>query len=360
MPKSNQVAIYALTRTGLNLAFKLAEKLDGRVFAPARLAREHPKAAGFDSLSKQVRETFFSYPGHIFITAAGIAVRTIGPLLKGKHLDPAVVVMDQEGRRAVSLLSGHIGGANRLAGLAAGISGGEPVVTTATDTAGLPAVDLIGAERSLVPGNPDKIKEINRAVLEGVPVLIDDPDDLLGLCGPDSPWPGVFRPYGPDSPPDAPMVMVSPYVPAPEERGLVLHPPCLALGAGCRRGAAKGDILGFIRDLLDKKGLAVQSLTLAGTIEAKRDEPGLLAAFDELGLEPVFFTPEELNRVEVPNPSERVARLMNVRSVCEAAAILLARKRTPGGSELLIPKTKRGGITLALALIQGRPSKWSD
>ena len=112
-------------------------------------------------------ETFPLYRQHVFIAAAGIVVRAIAPHLRSKRVDPAVVALDQRGKHVVSLLSGHLGGANRLAEEVAAITGGVPVVTTATDTEGVVSIDLLAEEKGLVLSNPEAVKGVNMALLQG-------------------------------------------------------------------------------------------------------------------------------------------------------------------------------------------------
>jgi len=175
-----KTAIYALTPGGARLGRALAHKLMGDLFLPGRLAKAHG-AIAFDGLLERVAKDFFSYPRHVFITAAGIAVRAIAPHLKGKDQDPAVIVLDQEGEYVVSLVSGHLGGANELARKVAQLTGGSAVITTATDTAGVPAIDVLAKERNLSIANLKVVKSLNMAMLEGKPVQVFDPEDRLGL-----------------------------------------------------------------------------------------------------------------------------------------------------------------------------------
>ena len=175
-----KTAVYALTPQGAKLGKILSEQMDGDLFLPDRMAGSCG-AAAFDSLLDVVSEYFSNYAGHVFIAAAGIVVRAIAPHLQSKVHDPAVVVLDHEGRYCISLLSGHLGGANELAVEVARITGGEAVITTATDTAGLPSMDLLAKDKDLVIANLNAVKRVNMAILSGGKVRIFDPEDRLGL-----------------------------------------------------------------------------------------------------------------------------------------------------------------------------------
>lgn len=343
------VAIYALTDTGAKLGELLARRLDGELFVSRRLEK-YPQSTVFDSLVPFFRSQYQAYSSHIFIAAAGIAVRCVAPLLEGKDKDPAIVAVDQRGHFVISLLSGHLGGANRLARQVATITKGQAVITTATDTEKLPALDTLAQECGLALADTKAIKTVNAALLAGQPVQVLDPDNWLGLVPPQgqpAPWPDYFRVLATDSEwtAGAPGVWVSYKKNIADKTALLLHPPCLALGIGCRRGASAQEIQTLLKKTFDSHNLAPQAIAGLASITAKQDEPGLLETAAKLGAPLTFFTPEVLEKISVPHPSERVIHYMGVPSVCEAAAMKLATTST-----LLIPKTKSKRVTLAVAV----------
>jgi len=342
-----KIAIYALTPQGAVLGRRMADQLDADLFLPARLAESHG-AISFDRLLEMVAKSFFLYPRHVFIAAAGIVVRAIAPHLKSKDRDPAVIVLDQKGEYIISLLSGHLGGANELTRKVAQLTGGKAVITTATDTAGVPAIDVLAMERNLVIANLKAVKSINMAILRGDPVQVFDPDDRLCLKNQEQAgfnieeienkgqW--VTERAG---------VWVTWKIkkPDPGMRQLVLHPKCLIAGMGCNRGTDSHEILDLITSTFRINDLAVKSLKCLATIEAKRDETGLAEAANKLGVPLIFASPVEIKPIEVPNPSNMVKKHMGVSSVCEATALLKS-----GGGNLLVAKTKSRNATLAVAL----------
>jgi len=339
MPSVKRIAIYALTRKGLELAEKLASNLDGTVYASARFA-EGRKVRSFESLPTLVTETFSQFDGHVFVAAAGIVVRCIAPHLQSKETDPAVVCLDQKGRFAVSLLSGHLGGGNELATRCANITGGLPVVTTATDSAGIVSMDMLAQSKGLTIGNIDRVKVVNGALLDKKTVQVFDPADYLGLRGNE-----LFSVVTQDEwVPNEPGVWVSWRENCPDERALRLYPQVLMLGVGCRRGIPCKEISAHIYNVLDAANLSLKSIGGLGSIDAKSDEVGMLEAASALGVEPTFYPKEALDKVEAPNPSGTVMRRMGVGSVSEAAALLLSN-----GGELLVEKTKTKTVTLAVA-----------
>ena len=173
------IAVYALTPQGARLARGLANELRADLYLPGKLAG--PGERAFDSLPELVADVFHEYAGHVFVAACGIAVRAVAPHLRSKAQDPGVVVLDQNGRHAVSLLSGHLGGANDLARRAAAFTGGEAVITTATDSAGLPSLDILARDSGLAIENLEAVRTVNAGLLAGQTVQVFDPEARLAV-----------------------------------------------------------------------------------------------------------------------------------------------------------------------------------
>lgn len=349
-PERPATAVYALTPAGARLGRALARELGAELFVTRRLEPDYPGATAFDALVPFVGTVFAAYRRHVFVAAAGIVVRAVAAQLRGKGQDPAVVVLDQRGRFAVSLVSGHLGGANALAREVAAITAGTAVVTTATDTEDLPALDVLAAERGLAIANLGAVKAVNIALLAGDPVQVLDPHDWLGLRaapGGEEPWPGHFvhLPEPGAWRPGLPGVRVTERVAAPGEQELVLHPPCLAVGVGCRRGVTAGEVVAAVQATLAGAGLSPLAVLGLASIGLKRDEAGLLEAAAQLGKAILFYETGDLKDIPVPNPSARVEHETGVPGVCEAAAMKLA-----GATELLVHKTRCGNVTVAVAL----------
>jgi precorrin-4 C11-methyltransferase len=342
------VAVWAVSAGGARLARRIAAGLPGgRVRLLERFARAGE--AAFDRLEPAVAEAFPRCRGHVFVMAAGIVVRAIAARIRDKSVDPAVVVVDERGRHAVSLLSGHLGGANELAAAVAAITGGAPVITTATDVQGKPAIDLIAKALGLAIENPAAIAPVNAALLAGRAIGLHDPLELLAGRLPRARPVDLARPWRGRGP----CVAVDDREIAAPPRALVLRPPSLAAGIGCNRGTPAGEIRDRLHACLAEAGLSPASLARLASIALKADEAGLLELARESGLPIEFFERRALRRVEgdVPNPSARVAAHVGVKSVCEAAAILAAR-----GGPLIVPKRVSRNVTIAIARIAWRSS----
>jgi cobalamin biosynthesis protein CbiG len=337
-------AIYVLVKQGIALAISLAENLSADLYAPGRLAEGTP-IRGFDSLPNLVAQTFHAYDNHIFIAAAGIAVRTIAPHLQGKTQDPAVIVLDHKGTHVISLLSGHLGGANKLARQVADLTGGTPVITTATDTEGVPAMDMLAAKQGLVIANPQRIKVINAALAEGRPVELDDPEYRLDSAQ-HTDIANCFIPVSDKTfhAKNTPLVRIT-WRMIDDDQALILHPKVLIAGIGCRKGTTREEIMTAITGVFDEHHLALDSLASLVSIDIKAKEAGMLEAASALHIPLTFYSADELRGISIPTPSSMVKKHIGVESVCEAAAL----KKT-GQTNLLVPKQIRGRTTLAIAV----------
>ncbi len=177
-----KIAIYALTKYGTQTAANLANKLENSdLFVLEKYSCEaNCPFQSFPSggLGKIIEDKWDKYNAHIFIMATGIVVRKIAPFLKNKTIDPAILVSDEKGGFIISLVSGHIGGGNRLTAKVANLLGGQAVITTATDVQGLKAFDELASINNWKVKNPQNIKYLNSMLLDGKKILVDIPKEL--------------------------------------------------------------------------------------------------------------------------------------------------------------------------------------
>lgn len=345
-------AIYALTPLGLKLALRLRAALGGICFAPTALAKGEDNVRGFESLPDLAQKQFHEFRQHIFIAATGIAVRCIAPHLADKTMDPAVVALDQRGEFVISLLSGHLGGANELAKLTAKVTGGKAIITTATDMEGLPAVDLLALHAGLRIGNPESIKVISAALLAGEKVALHDPEGWLqkSLCAEEFAYFEIIAEEVELAEfmakrPDTPLVLVSWREFKPLKNCLLLIPPALCLGVGCRKGVSAVDILALAREACAEGDLDFRAVGCLASAEIKAAEPGLLAVARELEVPLHTFNAEELAPYPPRELSAKAMHAVGLPGVCEPAA-----RAAAGGGPLLMGKRVKGPVTLAVAL----------
>jgi cobalt-precorrin 5A hydrolase len=348
--KPEQLAIWALTAQGAALGQTLQ-----RHFKPSRLfcrRRSSPAAPGivpFERLGDMLPDHFHAFRGHVFIMATGIVVRSIAGLLRHKTVDPAVVVLDERGAHAVSLLSGHLGGANALARRIGDCIGAVPVITTATDLNHVPAIDLIARAKGLAIENPGAIRHVNMALLEGRTIGLHDPQGWLTGSLAEHQVPTVpledAAALGTGGGSSGAGVWVDDIRVDLPAQFLVLRPPSLFVGVGCNRNTPAAEIQQLLDQVLAAYGLAAASIAGLASIDLKRDESGLLAAAEALDRPVRFYSRDALGAVaDVPSPSAMVAKHVGVKSVCEAAALLAS-----GNGHLIVPKQIRPNVTVAVA-----------
>jgi cobalt-precorrin 5A hydrolase len=347
--KAITAAVFALTERGAGLAEKIAAAIGpAEVFKPAALAD--------GGLKREAAKAFRRREALVFISATGIAIRCVAPLLKGKHLDPAVVLVDERGRFSISLLSGHMGGANRLAAAVAKATGATPVITTATDIWGLPSAEDLAQSFSLVIEDPKKIKAVNSAILDRAKVFVVD-GSMARRKETGRKFKSVFtcrkalpKKLGPK---DACVVISSRVAPIPQAfagRTLLLRPREIAAGVGCGKGVPKAMIKKALFETFAAARLSTLSIRNFATIDVKKNEKGLKALAKELGVPIEVYPAAELNRVNGPSlPSSAVMKAIGARAVAEPSAII-----SSGAKKLCIRKTKTGHVTIAAALIPSR------
>ncbi|MFH9862774.1 precorrin-3B C(17)-methyltransferase [Streptomyces sp. NPDC017202] len=279
-----------------------------------------------------VRRAFAECEQLVCFLATGAVVRLVAPLLSDKASDPGVVCVDEAGRFAVPLVGGHAGGANDLAREVGESLGAVPVVTTATDAVGIPGLDTLG-----MPVEGD-VAGVTRALLDGEPVAL-----RAEVAWPLPPVPFAER--------GAWTVRLTDRAAPPAGREVLLRPPSLVVGVGASKGAPVGEVLDVIESALRDAGLSARCVAELATVDAKREEPGIVGAAERLGVPVVTYPAGELAAVPVPNPSDAPLAAVGTPSVAEAAALA-------GGGELLVPKRKSAGVpATATCAVVRRPGR---
>ncbi len=341
--------ICALTPGGVKLAINIARKINQtQIYLPVKLKNlifENNYILFFDDFDEIIKNAFEKKIPLVFIMATGIVVRKICPCLMGKEKDPPVIVMDEKGKFVISLISGHLGGANELAKKISVITGGEAVITTATDVNSLPAIDNIAKKNNLIIENIDAIKVINYAILTDNKINLVD----IGRVIEESDKNFIKTDFKTALTSALPTVYISFYMPFDKSdkipaNWLFLRPKNLIIGVGCNRCASKNEIIDFIYEIFSKHRLSLLSLKKIASIDAKMDETGIIDTAKQFGVNIEWYSKERLSGVKVPNPSETVMKNMGTPTVSEAAA-LIASKNT----RLLVTKQKKGNVTIAVA-----------
>ena len=339
-------AIYAITRHGITNATRLLGSLPGAdLFVSEKLASFAPDGAKSFPLpmGPLLADTFSTYDSHVFVISVGAVVRMVAPLLRNKKVDPAVICVDDAGRFAICVLSGHVGRGNVITDRVAAILGAQSVVTTASDAIGTLSVDILARDLGWTLDDPERnVTRGCAAVVNAAPVM------FVQETGEPSFWPGTTLPEGiryatslDGVDPAAFEILliasdrdVATTHPAHFENAVVYRPKSLVLGLGCDRGATPNMISRGVDALLARNGLVAASVKTLATVDKKADESALLTLAETRGWKMQTFSAEALDVVEgIETPSERVKQFVGTRGVAEPAALLAA-----GATKLLVPK----------------------
>lgn len=333
-----QIRIVAFTKQGAELAKKMNEPLirQGHQIKVYTLEK-YCNDPVFLPLSKKIREwteeSFEESEALIFVGATGIAVRAIAPFVKSKYEDPAVVVLDEKGKYIISLLSGHVGGANKLARQLAALTEGTPIISTATDVRGLFAVDEWAKEQGYKVRNSEAIKMCATTLLNGERIRLKTSFKIK------DPLPKQFTQTDKGS---YTLEITTHF--HKEEESLQVVPPIITIGIGCKRGTPMEVIDTFIQTTLKEANICLEAVGSMATIELKKDEEGLLAVAKKYHWPIYFHTSEALMALAGDFSSSLfVKRVTKTDNVCERAAVATSR------GELIVKKKWHSGVTIALA-----------
>ena len=320
--------------------------------AGSEIASELQRAYNAKAIKRtDVGKLWTKYDAFVFIGAMGICVRTIAPYVNDKHEDPAVICIDSTGLNVISVLSGHIGGANDLTREISALIGAREVITTQSDNAGLWALDTLAERFNWAIASDDDMNKCIYAFVNREPTALlmeirDEGTDYLEKTLP--PHVTIIKSLEEVDPAKFKLViLVTPYNLCVPYGVLELHfvPMIAALGFGL---ASHPDDYEEIYDQIDETLSSIGVLPCYKrycTIDVKEDEEFCAMLVDEYNEELVFYTAEQLAKVEVPNPSATVQKHVGTPSVCEAAAILGSNN-----GKLIVPKMKGKNWTAALAI----------
>jgi len=365
-----RIAIIAMTEAGITLGKTLKSLLVADGFAGCELfsSRASEGVETIESVPAFVRQSFGSFDAFIFIGSLGICVRSIAPVLQSKHRDPAVINCDESGRFVQSVLSGHAGGANALAGRLARLLGAQAVLSTSSDVQGLWPLDILGREEGwgVEFASPVAGESMTTAMAafvnhESTTLLLDVRDSLTDRLERTAP-PFVtiaYRYEEVDFSSCRLLLAVTPRLIDASVQTIFYRPKVLCVGVGSERGIDPERFVSSISEQFASKGFSMRSIRSVGSVDFKMDEQAFIAFAEACSTTLTGFAPEQLESARpVPNPSDVVFRKTGVHSVSEASAALLSGENRwlvekqkvalPG-----VPESQPRYYTFAVSLLRG-------
>ena len=347
-----KVSVLAITKNGIEIGVKLKEIFpDWNVYAPAKFSNDKEINWYSEPTSEKIIELFKNNQGLICLFSLGAVIRLIAPHLKDKKTDPAVIVIDDKTNFVISVLSGHLGGANELTKTIAEKLDSTPVITTAADVNKTIAVDLLGRDLGWIIDDDSTVTKISAHMvneekigvyqdagkkdwLKELPKNVKIFDSLDELKKSDSKGHLIIS----DKKVDDDFFKDS----------VIYRPPSLVIGIGLHWDTSKEKIKQGIDVCLQKFNLSPKSIAKLVSIKKPKDVPGLIDLGEEMGIPVEYVDREELAEISAPNPSEMVKTYEGTSSVSEAAAIKVS------GGDLIVEKQKfPPNLTIAIARILG-------
>lgn len=353
------IVVYSLTRQGVETAgiirdFLGSKKISCKIIAPRKYAVKDVVKLD-EKLGDSVKKYFERVDAIVAVMATGIIIRIIAPLLKSKISDPAVVCVDTAGRFAISLLSGHYGGANELTRLIAGGIGAVPVITTASNVIGRQSVDELARTHHCDIANPKSLIAVNSALVNGERLV-------LVLKGNVKIPTNEIRDYevrraekGEEAIEiandfDGGIIISKENIRQDKliKPVTILKPRKITVGLGARKSVNKEDIIGTIKFALTLVNIPLERVDQLATVEIKKNSLSMIKTAETLGLNLEFISLDDLRSFkhdELSPDSELVHRKIGVGGVCERAALITAGKK----ANLILKKTIAKGVTVAVA-----------
>lgn len=365
-PATSSNALVAITLHGCKLALKIDDLIKHQqslavdFYFPQKF---HSQIKGLEKIktarfftgkAKNVLSfAFENYSGIIALFSLGALIRLMAPLLKSKQEDPGVVVIDEKGNFAISVLSGHMGGGNELCRTMAQLTGAQAVITTASDVQGTIPVDILGKNYNWTMEPSDFLTPISAAIVNEEPVAFiqESGENVL----PD-PLPSNLHLYSTLqealSSQTKTVILITHRQLTPDELNwlsnkqfVLYHPKTIGIGLGCNRGTKTAEISAVVAETLAELNLSPMSIRTVASIDLKSNEQGLLDFCQQIGLKPEFYSPKQLNAVDIDHPSDVVFKYTGSYGVSEPAAKLITKNKN-----LLLAKKVSGNVTISLGI----------
>ncbi len=347
-----KISVLAITKNGINIGQTLKEFFpEFEIFAPIKFSNQNNSITWYsEPTSEKIVELFKNNDAIICLFSLGAVIRLIAPYIKDKKTDPAVIVIDDKTNFVISVLSGHIGGANELTEKIAEKLQAQPVITTAADVNKTIAVDLVGRDFGWKIDDDSNVTRISAHMVNEEPI-------------------GVFQETGEknwykqlpknvsiyntieqlkNSKSKANLIISDKIVEDDlSSESVIYRPPSLVIGIGLHWDTSKETIKEGINDCLEKFKLSSKSIAKLVSIKKPKDVQGLIDVGKEMGVSVEYVNREDLAKVTAPNPSDTVKAFEGTASVSEAAAILVSN------GKLIVEKQKfPPNLTIAIARIE--------
>lgn len=357
---NGRFAIVSITKHGVEHARRLQKLFPhSDLYYMSKFEKGDESERGIQLFSGSVRmllpSLFAHYDGLIIFISLGAVVRMIAPILKDKKTDPAVVVVDDKAEHVISVLSGHLGGANELTREVASLLDAYPVVTTASDVQKTIAVDLFGSRFGWQwdSESTSKLTPVSASVVNEELVAVVQESGERNWWIHDTPIPNNIRQFTSIEEalqinPQAALVVTHRLLSEDEQailtNGVLYRPKVIALGIGCNRGTSAAEIEAVIHETLAEIDFSVMSVKAICTIDLKKDEVGLLEVVRKYNWEFHTYAPHELNEMDIDAPSDTVFKYTGAYGVSEPAV-----RRYTGAKSLDVVKKKSGNVTISVA-----------
>ena len=344
-----KVSVLAITKNGINIGERLKELFPNwDIFVPSKLSNENKSIIWYsEPTSDKIIELFKNSNALICLFSLGAVIRLIAPYLKNKKTDPAVIVIDDKTNFVISVLSGHIGGANELTQEISEKLNALPVITTAADVNKTIAVDLVGREFGWKIDDETTVTKISAHMVNAEPI-------------------GVFQQTGnkkwyKELPKNVTIynsleelkksnskahLIISDTIIDNElaQESVIYRPQSLVIGIGLHWDTTKDTIKDGIEHCLKKFNLSSKCIAKLVSIKKSEDVQGLIDLGEEMKIPVEYVNREELAEIITPNPSNTVKAFEGTASVSEAAAIKISN------GELIVEKQKfPPNLTVAIA-----------
>jgi cobalt-precorrin 5A hydrolase len=347
-----KVAVLAITKNGIKIAHTIKQSFPSwEIFAPSKFQDQTSITWYEDQTSTKIAELFGKFDGLVCLFSLGAVIRLVSPYLKDKKTDPAIIVIDDKASFVISVLSGHLGGANELTEEIAKKLGSTPVITTAADVNKTIPVDLLGKEFGWKIDNDSNVTRISALMVN---------EEKIGIyqdCGEKNWWKAelpknvtIYNAMEQLKNSDSKAYLIISDKTFDDEilkNSVVYRPKTLVAGIGLHGDTTKEKILQCLQSTLSKHSLSAKCIARLVSLKKPADVQGLIDAAKDLDVPLHYFEREDLAQISIPNPSQMVQAYEGTPSVSEAAAI------KSSGGRLIVEKQKfPPDLTVAIARIE--------